>query len=190
MDNNSNFALAKALKQAGVKLKAVVFATGYEPSVIKSPAWPICRVTTSSVPFRPFPLPNAGTGQMQAALEKYSHFTPEQFPTFVQYESWLGADLMIKGLQMAGKNPTRAAVIKDLRSIKSYNGNGLLPTPSTTRRSSGTTRRTASGSFERRRPASNCSRPIRSVGATSQGRPPFRADNGAGGTMAHSGMAQ
>jgi hypothetical protein len=34
---------------------------------------------------------------------------------------------MIKGLQMAGPNPTRAAVIKDLRSIKSYNGNGLLP---------------------------------------------------------------
>ena len=34
---------------------------------------------------------------------------------------------MIKGLQMAGSNPTRAAVIKDLRSIKSYNGNGMLP---------------------------------------------------------------
>jgi branched-chain amino acid transport system substrate-binding protein len=36
---------------------------------------------------------------------------------------------MIKGLQMAGPNPTQAAVIKDLRSVKSYNLNGLLPNP-------------------------------------------------------------
>jgi branched-chain amino acid transport system substrate-binding protein len=34
---------------------------------------------------------------------------------------------MIKGIQMAGSNPTRAAVIKDLRSLKAYNGNGILP---------------------------------------------------------------
>ena len=34
---------------------------------------------------------------------------------------------MIKGLQMAGPNPTRAAVIKDLRGLKNYNANGLLP---------------------------------------------------------------
>ena len=64
---------------------------------------------------------------MAAALQKYAHFTKTQFPTFGQYKAWAGADLMIKGLQMAGKNPTRAAVIKDLRSIKSYNVNGLLP---------------------------------------------------------------
>jgi len=34
---------------------------------------------------------------------------------------------MIKGLQLAGANPTRAAVIKDLRGLKSYDANGLLP---------------------------------------------------------------
>ena len=28
---------------------------------------------------------------------------------------------------MSGSNPTRAAVIKDLRQLKSYNANGLLP---------------------------------------------------------------
>ena len=71
-------------------------------------------------------------------MEKYAHFTKTQFPNFGQYESWAGADLMIKGLQMAGPNPTRAAVIKDLRGLKSYNVNGLLPQSSTTRRSSGT----------------------------------------------------
>src|SRR6202023_2609925 len=77
-------------------------------------------------PFRPFQLPNAGTQQMQAALVKYEHFTPSQFPNFSQYESWLGADLMIKGMQLAGKNPTQAGVIQALRNLKSYNGNGIL----------------------------------------------------------------
>lgn len=127
MDNNSNYALATALKQAGVKLKATLFATGYEPDVIKSPVWNTLQGDYFLSAFRPWSLPNAGTQQEQAAMQKYSHFSKNQFATFGQTEAWLGADLMIKGLQMAGPNPTRAAVIKDLRSIKSYNGNGLLP---------------------------------------------------------------
>jgi len=64
---------------------------------------------------------------MQAALEKYEHFTSTQFPTFSQYEAWAGADLMIKGLLLDGPNPTRAGVIKKLRGVTSYNANGLLP---------------------------------------------------------------
>jgi branched-chain amino acid transport system substrate-binding protein len=127
MDNNSNFALATALKQAGVQLKASLFATGYQPDVINSPVWSTLQGGYFLSAFRPWSLPNAGTQQMQAAMEKYAHFSKTQFATFGQIESWLGADLMIKGLQMAGANPTRAAVIKDLRSIKAYNGNGLLP---------------------------------------------------------------
>ena len=66
---------------------------------------------------------------MSAALQKYQHFSKNQFPTLFQYETWAGADLLIKGLQMAGRNPTRAGVVKALRSIKSYNANGLLPNP-------------------------------------------------------------
>jgi branched-chain amino acid transport system substrate-binding protein len=38
-----------------------------------------------------------------------------------------GARRGAKGLQLAGKNPTHAGVIKALRNLKSYNGNGLLP---------------------------------------------------------------
>jgi branched-chain amino acid transport system substrate-binding protein len=127
MDANSNYALAEALSQAGVKLKATLYATGYEPDVINSPAWNTLQGAYFFSPFRPWDLPNTGTQQMQAAMEKYAHFTKSQFPTFGQYEAWAGADLMIKGLQMAGANPTHAAVIKDLRGLKSYNANGLLP---------------------------------------------------------------
>jgi branched-chain amino acid transport system substrate-binding protein len=127
MDNDSNFALVTSFKQAGVKLKAAVFPTGYEPAVVKSPAWQDLQGDYFWSFFRPFQLPNAGTKQMQATLIKYDHFTNSRFPTFAEYESWVGADLMIKGLQNAGKNVTPSAVVKSLRSIKSYNANGLLP---------------------------------------------------------------
>jgi branched-chain amino acid transport system substrate-binding protein len=129
MDDNSNFALATALKQAGVRLKAVVFPTGYEPSAISSPAWTDLQGDYFASEFRPFQLPNAGTRYMQAALEKYDHFTKSQFPTFEQYESWAGADLMIKGMQLAGSSPTSAKVITSLRGLKSYDANGLLAFP-------------------------------------------------------------
>jgi ABC-type branched-subunit amino acid transport system substrate-binding protein len=127
LDDNSNFALATALKQDGVKAKVVVFPTGYEPSVVHGPAWSSLQGGYFDTTFRPFQLPNAGTQAMQSALEKYEHFSPSQFPTFNQYEGWLGADLMIKGLEKAGANPTHASVIHALRSITSYNANGLLP---------------------------------------------------------------
>ena len=127
MDNNSNFALAQALVQSGVKLKAALFATGYQPSVINSPVWSALQGDYFYSLFRPWSLPDAATKQMQAAMEKYDGYSKSDFPSFSEYEAWLGADLMIKGLQLAGKNPTHASVIKALRGVKSYNANGLLP---------------------------------------------------------------
>ena len=126
LDDNSNYALATALKQAGVKLKAAMFATGFEPSTVNSPVWQDVQGGYFLSQFRPFSLPNAGTRQMAAALQKYAGFKPGQFPTFSQYEGWLGADLMIQGLKKAGPNPTSSGVISAIRSIKAYNGNGLL----------------------------------------------------------------
>jgi branched-chain amino acid transport system substrate-binding protein len=126
MDDDSNFALLTAMKQAGMKMKTVIFPTGYEPSVVNSPAWADLQGTYFLSGFRPYSAPNAGTRQMAAALQKYEHRAPSDFPTFNIYESWLGTDLMIKGLEMSGKNPTSAGAIKALRTVKSYNGNGLL----------------------------------------------------------------
>jgi len=127
LDNNSNFALATALKQEGVKLKAVLFPTGYGPEVVHSSAWSALQGDYFLSLFRPFSLPDAGTEQMQAAMEKYAHFTKTQFPDFGEYEAWAGADLMIKGLEKAGASPTRASTITALRGITSYDANGLLP---------------------------------------------------------------
>jgi branched-chain amino acid transport system substrate-binding protein len=127
MDDNSNFALLTAMQQAGVKLKVVEFPTGYEPGIIHAPIWKSVQGVYFSAEFRPFSLPNAGTRQMAAALQKYAHRKPSDFPTYNIYEGWMGADLMIKGIQLAGKNVTSANIIKQLRQVKNYSGNGILP---------------------------------------------------------------
>jgi branched-chain amino acid transport system substrate-binding protein len=127
MDNDSNFAILTAMEQAGMKLKVVAFPTGYEPDIIHSTVWKAVQGVYFSAEFRPFSIPSAGTKTMAAALQKYQHRSPSDFPTYNIYESYVGADLMIQGLTLAGKNPTSAAVIKDLRGIKAYNANGILP---------------------------------------------------------------
>ncbi len=126
MDNNSNYALATALVNAGIKVKALVFPTGYESDTVNSPAWHYLQGDYFLTGFHPTVLPDTGTEQMVAALQKYQHRSPSNFPDFNIYESWLGADLMIKGLELAGPNPTRSGVIHALRNVKSYNGNGIL----------------------------------------------------------------
>ena len=105
---------------------------------------------------------------MQAAMEKYAHFTKADFPSFSQYEAWAGADLMIKGLELAGTNPTRAAVIKDLRGLKSYNANGLLPNSINYSTIFGhDLAKSAPGLCGPERPDSRLCRPNRSAGRTS-----------------------
>ena len=80
LDDSSNFALMTALKQAGVKLKAVLFSVGYEPSVVDSSVWPDLQGTYFLSLTRPFSVPNTGTEQMAAALQKYGGFTKSEFP--------------------------------------------------------------------------------------------------------------
>lgn len=127
LDSASDIALTEAYKQAGIKLKVDALPVGYSSSLVNSPAWSGVQGAIFETEVRPFQLPNAGTRQMQTGLEKYDHYTSADFPSFSESNGWLGADLMIKGLEGAGPNPTRAAVIKAIRNIKNYNGNGLLP---------------------------------------------------------------
>jgi branched-chain amino acid transport system substrate-binding protein len=126
MDANSNVALAEAISQAGVKPKAVVFPTGYTPSLVSSPAWSSVQGDYFVAEFRPANVPNAATEELTSALQKYEHRPPNQFYDYGIAEAWLGADLMLKGIGLSGSNPTSAEVMHSLRGIKSYNGDGLL----------------------------------------------------------------
>ena len=56
-------------------------------------------------------------GMKAAGLNPYSSAAPQGF---------LGADLFITGLKLAGKCPTRESFITNLRNLTKYNGHGLL----------------------------------------------------------------
>jgi len=128
MDVNSNFALVEALKQVGAHFVAVM-PTGLGPSAVTSPAWGDLQGSYFTQTFVPVQLHTPATEAFQAALQKYEHIPASDFPDYAVYETWLGADLMIKGLELDGPNPTRAGVIAKLRHLTDFTGGGLLPTP-------------------------------------------------------------
>ena len=129
LDGNTNAAIMTGLKQAGVKMKVVVNATGYGQVLLND---------TSTVPAAqgawflatgvPIESKTPATKAFQSALAKYAHYTG--VPDFTWYEGWGGADLMIKGLELAGKNPTQSAFIADLHKVTDYSANGLFGTVS------------------------------------------------------------
>jgi len=127
MDVNSDIALLQAMNQNGVHPKVSLFATGYSDSLASSNVWSTVQGGIFATSARPWNItPNAGVTAQMSAFKKYAGFKAGNFPNYAQNESWLGADLMILGLQKAGANPTSAATIKALRNTTDYNANGLL----------------------------------------------------------------
>ena len=125
LDDNTNFAIIAAADQAGVKLKVALSATGYgqallDDTAVLGPA----NGTYFNTVGEPVELHTAATQAFQAALAKYANYTG--VPGFDWYEGWGSTDLMIKGLQMAGKNPTRTSFITALHTVTDYDANGLL----------------------------------------------------------------
>jgi len=75
----------------------------------------------------PLDLHTAADNQFVANLKKYDPHYKGGYPSYGLTGSYLSADLMIRGLELAGRNPTRAAFISNLRKVKSYTAGGLLP---------------------------------------------------------------
>jgi branched-chain amino acid transport system substrate-binding protein len=75
----------------------------------------------------PVELKTKATKQFQADLKKYAHYTG--VPDYGQYTGYITADLAIKGLELAGKNPTRQGFIDAIRNNGKYDGAGLLCEP-------------------------------------------------------------
>jgi branched-chain amino acid transport system substrate-binding protein len=126
--DSSDVALAQAVKNAGIKAQQLYF-TGYDQNVLDNPsaraAFDGVFSTTGGPSFSP---PNAATTVMINALKKYDPGYTGGIPDLGLWGSYVATDLMIKGLQVAGPNPTRAGFIKNLRKVSAYNADGILPT--------------------------------------------------------------
>jgi branched-chain amino acid transport system substrate-binding protein len=124
MDNNTNFAIIQVARQNGLTLKVPLLATGYGQSLLDEPPAVQAGQGAYFISEGP-PLKNPAEQKFRAALQKYAGFSG--IPGFDWYEGWTNADLMIKGLEVAGKNPTRQSFITNLRNVTGYDAEGLLP---------------------------------------------------------------
>jgi branched-chain amino acid transport system substrate-binding protein len=120
---STGYAMAKALKAAGVKYKALVLATGYGQDVISDAA---TRSAATGIDFAsiiaPIEANTAATKQFAAAMQKYAGVSG--IPSWGAYIGWLTTDLMISGLEKAGATASSQQFINKLRS-STWNGAGL-----------------------------------------------------------------
>jgi branched-chain amino acid transport system substrate-binding protein len=128
LDQNTNFAVIAAAKQQGLVLKAAVLATGYGQNLLDQPvSKTVGPEVVLGAPGAPVELKTAATKKFQADLKKYQKVTG--VPEFGHYEGYMAADLLIKGLQAAGKSPTRQAFLDGIHNMGTYDGAGLACQP-------------------------------------------------------------
>jgi branched-chain amino acid transport system substrate-binding protein len=124
----SDVALSGAVKQGGVNATQLYF-TGYSSSVLTNSAARSGFDGSYVGSMFNFVTPNSATAQMLDAFAKYTNVQTGGILDFGTYTPYLGADLMVKGLQVAGQNPTRQSFITNLRQVTNYTAGGILPSP-------------------------------------------------------------
>jgi len=115
--------IMQALKQQGVSLKGVSIVGLSDPAVLKTANGALegaLGTTYGSVPVgvNNRAVKTYAAGMKAAGLNPYSSGAPMGF---------LGADTLIAGLKVAGKCPTRASFIDNLRKVTNYDAAGLVP---------------------------------------------------------------
>jgi branched-chain amino acid transport system substrate-binding protein len=128
MVDSSDVGLGAALLQAGVKSKNFYF-TGYDQTILDDSNATAALDGSYFTGTPNFTQPTKGTKTMLATIKKYSPSVPEGIPTLGIYGSYYAADTMIRGLELAGPNLTRADFISKMRNEANYMGNGDLFAP-------------------------------------------------------------
>jgi branched-chain amino acid transport system substrate-binding protein len=123
MVDSSDVGLSAGLKQAGIDAKQFYY-TGFSQSVLDD------EEASAALDGAYFPAapnwvdPPPGVQKMVNALRKYAP-SVKGIPSLGLWESYFATDLMIRGLEAAGENPTREAFIENLRKVDNYTGHGL-----------------------------------------------------------------
>jgi branched-chain amino acid transport system substrate-binding protein len=126
----SEIAVAQGLKNAGSTAKLVSPSVAYDPNVLSSPASLSALTGDYTAAEVDLTNPSPGSQTMLANLKKYANYSSPVANLNIVF-AYLGADALIKGLQMAGSSPTPSGVIAAMRTITSFDGGGILASPST-----------------------------------------------------------
>jgi branched-chain amino acid transport system substrate-binding protein len=113
-----------AAEQAGITFKAILTTSQPSSKVLENPqANQAAKNMWAPIPETPAGINSPAVTKIANALSTYEHVTTP--PERHEYEGWLAADILITGLQLAGKNPTRASFISALRADHNYTADGL-----------------------------------------------------------------
>ena len=122
---NTSFALITALRQQGVSLKAAFLFTGYGGDL--SQAGPGALQSAQNVYFvsgyQPVEMKTAATEQFRTSLRSIGESAE---PTFAEYLGYVSVDMIMRGLQATGSDPSRSALIAALSRVHDYDAAGLL----------------------------------------------------------------
>ena len=130
--DSSDVAVAQALKNGGVKAKPFLSGTGYDQAVAASPSSMTALEGGYADATVNFTTPNSATQAMVAALKKYDKQYHGGVPDFGTTVAYLATDLMIKGMQAAGKNLTQSGFISAMyNKVKTYDAGGILASANT-----------------------------------------------------------
>ena len=119
------FALATALRQEGVHLKATVLPTGGGGDLIISGPAAVQAAQEDDFlsDFEPPEMQTAATRKLESALATYAGIHRDA--TFAEYLGYLSVLGLVQGLKGAGSNPTQSSLIKSLSHITDFNAAGL-----------------------------------------------------------------
>ena len=125
---STNLAIVQTAAQNNLKFKLAVLATGYGQALLDQPAaQAIGPEVLLAQAWAPVELKTAATKKFASDLTKYTSY--KGVPDFGVYTGYLTADLMIKGLQAAGKNLTRNGFITATKGLNTWDAAGLSCQP-------------------------------------------------------------
>jgi branched-chain amino acid transport system substrate-binding protein len=121
---NTGFALAGAHQQIGVKLKSVLFATGYGGDLLQSSAAVTAaqgyEFSTSGNPVE------ADTPATQLEVKNLAAVGVSGPPTYAEQTAYLSMSAFVAGLKASGANPSRDTFMTAMRAVKGFDADGLL----------------------------------------------------------------
>jgi branched-chain amino acid transport system substrate-binding protein len=124
IDTQSNIDVYKAAEAIGLRFKIGMLPAGYDARLATADG-SVLEGAYVAVDWRPFELPVPAHQEFKSELAAVA---PSVFPGQLAMVGWLSADVFIRGLEAAGAGcPTRRAFIANLRRVKDYTADGLLP---------------------------------------------------------------
>ena len=121
-------AMVTGLGQSGSKANSLSFASADSSLFADASAAAAAQKVYYSSTIPPVDTNNAASNTFEANIKAVDpSYVVGTYPSFGTTDAYLGAVLMVEGLQVAGHNPTRQSFITNLTKVTNWNALGLLP---------------------------------------------------------------